>query len=127
MSWSDLYRYWEAKFVNWRPRSRRDIDPPIEIPRLIGNLALIDVEPAAYRYRLIGTKLVRAFRRDSTGQTIDKDLLGPTTLATWLGILDVVSKDRRPQLVTMKFPPAAAATLALALPLVGRDGANGEN
>ena len=47
---------------------RRDIDP-VEIPRLLPYIMLIDVlrEPDDFRYRLIGTEVRSISRRDYTG------------------------------------------------------------
>lgn len=57
--------------------SRRDIDP-VEVPRLLPNLQLIEIVAGGrWRYRLIGTALVEAFGRDYTGQFPDELFDGP--------------------------------------------------
>lgn len=46
--------------------SRGDIDP-IEIPKLLPHVQLIEAVGERFRYRLIGTALAQAFGRDYTG------------------------------------------------------------
>lgn len=56
----DFYDYWKSKQIDNRPPRRSDIDP-IEIPRLLPNVLLIDVvgDPAYdFHYRLLGTAIV---------------------------------------------------------------------
>jgi hypothetical protein len=69
----DLLAYWQAKRGGRGMPTRADIDP-LELPGLLGNLFLLDVVglPARYRYRLIGTKIVDAVGRDSTGRFVDE-------------------------------------------------------
>lgn len=65
----DGYSYWRSKIVRGRLPARSDIDPS-EIPRLLPNVILVDVqrEPALnFRYRLIGTRVVEHLHRDYTG------------------------------------------------------------
>ena len=57
LRWQDLYSYWQSKHVDGRPPSRRDIDPPTEIPPLAASLMLIEVIPDGYHYRLGGSTL----------------------------------------------------------------------
>lgn len=68
-----LFDYWQSKLRGRRLPDRADIDP-IEIPKLLPNLVLVDVlpgRPDCFRYRLIGTGIVRVFGRDMTGRTTD--------------------------------------------------------
>jgi len=63
------YAYWLAgKGERVLPR-RGDFDPPIEIPRLVPSMIVIDVlhEPLDFVYRLIGTKVRAHLMRDLTG------------------------------------------------------------
>lgn len=52
--------------------SRRDIDP-VDLPRQLPNIMLIDVEqrPLRFRYRLVGTRVVEASAEDRTGYYFD--------------------------------------------------------
>jgi hypothetical protein len=64
----DLYRYWEAKRGSGRKApSRRDLDP-LEIAKLLPNVALVEPEQDGYRWRLMGTAIADDFGRDLTGR-----------------------------------------------------------
>src|SRR4051794_10782916 len=72
-----LYRYWQSLRRGRRLPARADVDP-IEIPALLPNLILIDVEPSPlrFRYRLVGTRIV-SYRAelqipDHTGRYADE-------------------------------------------------------
>lgn len=68
-----LFDYWQSKLRNRRLPDRTDIDP-IEIPKLLPNIVLLDVlpdRPDCFRYRLVGTHVVREFGREMTGRTTD--------------------------------------------------------
>jgi hypothetical protein len=67
-----LYDYWLARRGDRRMPSRRDIDP-VDLPRQLPNLMLIDVEqPGPHlRYRLIGTRVVEASAENRTGEYFD--------------------------------------------------------
>lgn len=80
-----LYHYWESI----RPRGaqsgllpgRRHLDP-VDIPELLPNIWMIDVArdkaggPPRFRFRLIGTEIVRFTGRDSTGRWLDETYPG---------------------------------------------------
>jgi hypothetical protein len=58
--------YWRAKRGSRPMPARRDIDP-VEIPKLLPHVQLIEIMPdGRSRYRLVGTVLVNAFGRDYT-------------------------------------------------------------
>jgi hypothetical protein len=67
-----IYDYWQDQRRGRRMPSRRDIDP-IDLPRHLANLMLIDVErePLRFRYRLVGTRVVDASAEDRTGAYFD--------------------------------------------------------
>src|SRR5947207_13056937 len=51
-----LYAYWRHKAADRSLPSRADLDP-VEIPKLLPHIMLIDVLPSGgYHYRLIGTE-----------------------------------------------------------------------
>ena len=60
--------YWQRTRGDRRMPARRDIDP-LEIPDLLPNIVLVDVEsePLDFRYRLIGTAITARLSRDYTG------------------------------------------------------------
>lgn len=71
-----LYQYWD-KLRQDRPMpARADLDPA-DIPRLLPNLMVIEVvPPSRFRYRLLGTELVRRFGSNPTGHFTDEVLEG---------------------------------------------------
>lgn len=73
----DLHDYWKGKRGPWGLPRRRDIDP-LEIPRLLKYLLLLDIEtlePLRYRVRLAGTNFRQFFGRDLTGLSVDESQL----------------------------------------------------
>ena len=65
----DGYAYWRSKLKDGALPARADIDPA-EIPRLLPNIILLDVQREPdwdFRYRLIGTRVVEHLFRDYTG------------------------------------------------------------
>lgn len=65
----DAFAYWDSKRGIRSMPSRRDIDP-VEIPRLLPYVMLVDVlrDPLDFRYRLIGTEVRDILRGDYTGK-----------------------------------------------------------
>ena len=62
-------RYWTSKCADGRLPSRRDLDPPTEVPRLLPYIVLVDVahDPLDFRYRLVGTEVCNRVAADYTG------------------------------------------------------------
>ena len=73
----ELRDYWLSLASGRVMPSRDDLDP-VDIPRLLPNLMLVDVfrDPQRFRFRLIGTRLTELARRDSTGRWLDASLYG---------------------------------------------------
>ncbi|HMA13327.1 MAG: PAS domain-containing protein [Bacteroidota bacterium] len=71
-----LYDYWQSKRRGGRLPRRADIDPA-EIPQLMPNLLLVDIEqnPFRVRYRLVGTQIVEATGFEFTGKYLDEIVL----------------------------------------------------
>src|SRR5471032_688932 len=69
-AWKQLYDYWLSKHVGGRPPGRHDLDPPVDVPRLIPNIMLIDIEGEVLRYRLVGSAIWNRYGFDLTGTTI---------------------------------------------------------
>lgn len=65
-----LHAYWHAKAHGAVP-VRRALDPVIEIPDQVASTFLLDRIGARWRYRLVGTKIVRQVGRDVTGSWFD--------------------------------------------------------
>ncbi len=69
-----LHAYWRAKAdLRGSLPQRSDIDP-VELPDLLPNLMLLDVEhdPLRFRYRLVGTRVVDFSHDDFTGTYLDQ-------------------------------------------------------
>jgi len=72
----DFVSYWNAKRSGARLPARADIDP-MDLKPFLGDLFMLDVvgAPKRFRYRLIGTRIVAAGGRDSTGKYLE-DVFG---------------------------------------------------
>lgn len=61
--------YWKSRRGKFRMPARSDLDP-LEIPSLLSHLYLVDVshDPLDFRYRLLGTEIVKRSCADYTGR-----------------------------------------------------------
>jgi len=103
-----MWDYWSgvARAQGRVPR-RADIDP-IDIPKLLANVWIVDFDPGTlrFRHRLIGTAVTRARNSDTTGDYVDGEI--PDLPRTMLGReLASVVRECRP--VWSKAPPPASA------------------
>lgn len=91
-----LYRYWRSKFDGERLPKRSAIDP-VEIPRFLSQLTIVEVVPdeRRYVYRLVGTTEVEIRGRDPTGKSVLDGFFGPS-LDDVLGCYDTVVLTGRP-------------------------------
>jgi hypothetical protein len=66
----DALTYWESKRAGRAMPARRDLDPVLEIPKLLQWVVLVDVlrDPLDFRFRLIGTGIVDKSRSNHTGK-----------------------------------------------------------
>jgi hypothetical protein len=88
------YLYWRGKAADRRMPRRADIDP-IEIPRLLPHVRLIDVVgPGRYRYRLVGTEIQTFHGSNPTGRYVHEVLAGPIG-ARVVAVYDECVRDRR--------------------------------
>jgi hypothetical protein len=121
--WKTLHRYWLLKHRDGRPPSRKDLDPLIEIPALVANLVLLDVEGDSYRYRLVGTEVVKRAGTDMTGRMIGLSVTAPELRDQWHLALDSVAAEQKPQLFLSKMPEGVTARyVTIMLPLVASSG-----
>ncbi len=69
----EAFKLWNSKRGNRRMAKRADFDP-LEMPRLLSSIILIDVENdgARLRIRLVGTKIVDMYGSDYTGKYLDE-------------------------------------------------------
>ena len=91
-----LLQYWQGKRKGVVLPSRKNIDP-IEIPRLMPDVALVDVlrDPLDYRYRLAGTHLVEMTGHDRTGQRM-REFFTPAAIAATEKLLARLISAREP-------------------------------
>jgi hypothetical protein len=68
-----LFEYWRSKCAGRDMPRRADIDP-VEIPTLMPNLLVADIEydPFRVRYRLVGTRVVEMTGYEFTGRYLDE-------------------------------------------------------
>jgi hypothetical protein len=74
-----LYRYWRSKCRGTDLPRRADIDP-IDIPKLLPYLTIVEVVPDDRRfvYRLVGTQEVEIRGNDPTGKSVAEAYYGPS-------------------------------------------------
>ncbi|WP_299393935.1 PAS domain-containing protein [Pelagibius sp.] len=67
-----LYDYWRSIHPEAGLPGRQHFDP-IDVPELLPNIWMVDInrEPLRFRFRLVGTAIVKFTERDATGQWLD--------------------------------------------------------
>jgi hypothetical protein len=123
--WLELYRYWLDKHVDGKPPSRRDLDPPVEIPSLIAAMMLIDVAGGEFKYRLVGSQIAGYLAFNATGTVVGGNDWAPDRVrAEWRRMIATVAQTQRPRMaITMPAPGNQRRGFCLALPLVDDAGA----
>jgi hypothetical protein len=122
--WRELYLYWRARHVGGQPPSRADIDPILDIPRLVANLVLMDIEGDTYRYRVAGSDIEARAGMALAGRVIGIPNTLPQVLADWRRILDITRDDGKPHLYYSRVPEHLVAKyVTLVLPLIDAAGA----
>jgi hypothetical protein len=96
--------FWVRKRGARSMPSKRDMDPMEIPPALLPNLQIIDVLDGgkSFRYRLVGTALVRAYGEDYTGKYSDK-LLDPELRRAMHEMYEVVYKSKAPLFAHHKY------------------------
>ncbi|WP_417516227.1 PAS domain-containing protein [Minwuia sp.] len=69
-----FYAYWDHKREGSDVPDRADFDPLVEIPRLLSNVWLLDIERPTmrFRYRLLGNDMVSAGVVPKAGEYLDE-------------------------------------------------------
>jgi hypothetical protein len=98
----DLYAYWHSKRGTRTMPSREDIDPA-EIPYLLPYLMIVERQDDQFRYRLVGSTIVRSVGYDATGVTIGSYLADPEAAAEAQAIFRRVFTAACPVFATGKF------------------------
>jgi hypothetical protein len=96
----ELYDYWSRRRPGGGLPCRGDLDPAA-IPRLLKHVFLVDVlpQPLDFRYRLIGTDLVRVAGRDVTGCRL-AEALPHREFPRYFALYRAVTERRQPVRVT---------------------------
>jgi len=102
-----LYEYWLAKKQGRIAPTRGDIDPG-ELREMLPNLFLVEAvgSPHRYRYRLVGTTVVKEFGEEITGRFLDQvdfDHVAGRVLAEY----DRVAAECRPVLSRWNYEKSA--------------------
>lgn len=123
-----LYDYWLERAAGTAMPARRDIRPA-DIPRLLPNISLIDVEPPPrrFRFRLAGTRIRDIYDREVTGLYLD-DLDWGGQTAYWNAAHAWVADSGRPAQGVVRSPRVAKNHLVqfwLRLPLATETGQPG--
>ncbi|HEX4506609.1 MAG TPA: PAS domain-containing protein [Alphaproteobacteria bacterium] len=123
MAWRELYSYWRGCHADGQLPSRADIDPPIDIPKLLPNLIIFDRIDGHFRVRLAGSEVVRRGGRDATGRTLDGDMVSYDGIVTLIGFLDRVLATGEPVIYSVaRGNDTAFGAVAILLPLSSADG-----
>jgi hypothetical protein len=91
-----LHAYWSSKLCGRPMPSRSDIDP-IEIPKLLPWIMLVDVQEggANFRYRLVGSEIASHVGAALTRRTVGSAVAGPYT--EWLlGVYRTAVERKKP-------------------------------
>jgi hypothetical protein len=124
MAWRDLYQYWRGRHVGGRPPSRADIDPPLDIPKLLPNVMLVDLVGGHFRMRLAGSELIRRRGSDNTGQIIDPRTMPDRGVPAFVTFLERVMETRAPVIYSVgRSDETAFGAIGILLPLADRTGA----
>jgi hypothetical protein len=94
----EIYAYWRARCRGDSPPRRADIDP-IDVPRFLSRLIIVDVVPDERRfvYRLVGTKEVQVRGYDPTGKSVAEGFFGPSREDA-LGWYELTVRTMNPQI-----------------------------
>ena len=120
--WKQLHQYWLSKHVDGRVPSRADIDPIVEIPRLVKNLILLDARDK-FTYRLVGSEVVERHGMDMTGRLSGTSGENPKVVAEWQAAVEHVARALKPRLLVSRIgEDDIAQNVMILLPLADRDG-----
>lgn len=122
MAWRELYSYWHGLQSEGHPPSRADIDPPLQIPRLLPNLMLIDAVNGDFQMRLVGSEVSRRAGRDPTGLRLDPQVIRDRGIPAFVGFLQKTVETRSPVIYSVeRGDQTAFGAIGLLLPLSGPD------
>ena len=121
--WKQLYQYWLDKHVDGRPPGRADLDPVLEIPKLLSRIFLVDILPEGLVYRLVGSGLEQGMGETMTGRAIGTIGKYQDVSKNWINAVEFVRDNGMPRMLVPKFAEGIRASgVAIFLPLRGADG-----
>jgi hypothetical protein len=122
MAWRDLYSYWHGLQSDGRPPRRADLDPPLQIPRLLPNLMLIDAVDGHFQMRLVGSEITRRAGRNTTGLRLDPQVITDRGIPAFVLFLQKVVETRCPVMYMVERDSHSAfGATGLLLPLSGQN------
>ncbi len=117
-----LLQYWLQLRAAADVPLRTSLDPVVQVPRLVANLALLRLDPPAPFFRVVGTDIVRWAKRDLTGRVINEETF-PGEAAGMCKQLGNVARERRPLGFTVGYGPLrTVARCVIGLPFAEPDG-----
>jgi hypothetical protein len=114
--WKQLYRYWRSRQVDGRAPKRSELDIPLEIPKLLANVMLIECIGGRLRYRVVGSAMWERYQTELTGTWIEER--NPAE-AEWRETIMLVYADGVPRLVSSPVAGQGGRShIAVAMPLL---------
>lgn len=102
----EFHAYWQSKRRGDALPARGDIDP-VEIPKLLRSLVLMDVvrvdDGVRFRYRLIGSEIVDMHQENFTNRWMD-ETISPKAGARVIANLRQIVESREPHVWRNKMP-----------------------
>jgi hypothetical protein len=98
----DLYSYWLSKRGARIMPARSDINP-VDIPLLLPYLMIVERAGDQFRYRLMGSAIVRGVGYDATGGNVGSYMVAPETAAEARAIFRRAFSTARPVFATGEF------------------------
>jgi hypothetical protein len=118
--WKQIYSYWRSRQVDGRAPKRSELDIPLEIPKLLANIMLIDCIAGRLRYRLAGSAIWERYQAELTGTWIEERNAAE---AEWRGTIALVRDDGVPRLVSSPVAGQVGKShIAVAMPLLDAQG-----
>ncbi|WP_303979142.1 PAS domain-containing protein [Dongia mobilis] len=95
------FRYWNSRRRGRPVPARADLDPLIDVPKLVPNVVLFDVrhEPLDFRWRLVGSRVRQNFWHDYTGQWFSQDPNYNNRESSVWRSLELVDRNQQPVLL----------------------------
>ena len=117
-------RYWEERRRDRGLPSRADIDP-LDIPDLLPPVFLVNVlrEPLDFRYRLLGTQIVRHSAADYTGKSL-RELPEQCPPSRIWSLFQRVVEERRPSSAKVPYIYIPGKSVEMLATPLSDDGAN---